>query len=390
MDNPRECEKEHKMKRFANLVIVTIFLTAIFALLFTSGCAKKSEPKEIKIGVIAPLTGDAAMYGNDLKRGLEVAKEEINKKGTGGRKVNLIFEDSQADVKFAISAFTKLVNLNHVDSVIGDMFSSTTLAIAPLAQSRKIVLLSPTASSVEVPKTGDYIFSIYPTDSYDGTFISNFVLNKMHDKKVSVVYAQATAMVAVKDAFIAKFTEGGGQITMEQGYQPKSSDYRSILTKVNATDPEIIFIAGYIEEIVQLIKQAKEVGIKSTFITISTAYDSQLFSLGGDSVEGLLLSAPFYDEDSTTPEVVYFQKNYKSKYGNLPNVWAAYGYDALKILSVAYDNFLTNRTSLKSELSKIKNYSGITGKTTFLGNRSLEKELRVLVVREKRFVEYQK
>jgi branched-chain amino acid transport system substrate-binding protein len=350
---------------------------------------KKEEAKEIKIGVIAPLTGDAAVYGSALKKGLDLAEDEINRKGSiKDKKVILIYEDSQADPKTAISAFNKLVNINKVKIIIGDMFSSTTLSIAPLAQKQKIVLLSPTASSEEVPKTGNFIFTIYPSDTHDGQFVGNFASSTLQKTTSAVIYVHADAMIAVKNSFIQSFSSLGGKVLLEEGYLPKTKDFRSILTKMKLAKPEIIFIPGYLEEIVKILNQAKEIGIKSQFLTISTAYDETLFSLAKNTSEGLILSAPFYDQASRQPEIVTFQESFKNKYNETPNVWAAYGYDALKIIKKSYDNSLSNNSPLTDELSKIKDFMGVTGKTTFLENRKVEKQLRMMIVNNNKFVEY--
>jgi ABC-type branched-subunit amino acid transport system substrate-binding protein len=121
-----------KNNRNCSLVFALISIIIAVLLVFSFGCAKKVD-KEINIGIIVPLTGDAAVYGNALKKGLDLAVDEINKTGgIKGKKVSLIYEDSQADPKTAISAFNKLVTVNKVSLIIGDMFSSTTLSIAPL------------------------------------------------------------------------------------------------------------------------------------------------------------------------------------------------------------------------------------------------------------------
>lgn len=378
------------MKNMKKLGIIISVITVLVVVAALAGCLQtQKKQEEIKIGVIAPLTGDAAIYGNALQKGLDLAKDEINTKGgIQGKNISLIYEDSQADPKTAISAFNKLVSVDKVSLIIGDMFSSTTLSVAPLAQKNKIVLFSPTASSEEVPKTGDYVFTIYPSDSYDGKFIADFTLNMIHNKTAAIIYVQADAMIGVKDAFKKSFNDGGGKILTEESYAPKTDDFRSILAKIKPLKPEVIFIPGYLEEIVKLLTQAKEIGIESQFITISTAYDEKLFSLANNSAEGLMLSAPFYDPTSKQPEIFAFQESFKKKYGDTPNVWAAYGYDALNIISYAYNNSMANSMPLNIEISKIRNYPGVTGKTTFLENRTVEKQLRIMIVRNKNFTEY--
>lgn len=365
-----------------------VFMSVVLLVIFLGGCVKKDE-KEIRIGVIAPLTGDAAIYGTALKKGLDLAKDKINSEGgLQGKSVSLRYEDSQADSKTAVSAFNKLVNIDKVSLIIGDMFSTTTLSIAPLAQKNKILLLSPTASSEEVPKTGDFVFSIYPYDSYEGKFIANSIFHNIHKKTAAIICVQATAMIAAKNAFIKTFKELGGEVLIEDNYPPKTNDFRSILAKVKDVNPEVIYIPGYLEEIAKILIQAKEMDVKSQFITISTAYDENLFSLAGNTAEGLILSAPFFDRTSNNPQVIKFKESYKRKYNESPNVWAAYGYDALNIISKAYSNSLTNNTPLNHELSKIRNYSGVTGKTSFLRNRMVKKQLRIVIIHNNNFIGY--
>lgn len=356
---------------------------------FIVGCVKKEKATEIKIGVIAPLTGDAAVYGSALKKGLDLAEEEINRTGgIKGKKIFLIYEDSQADPKSAISAFNKLTSLNNVSAIVGDMFSSTTLSIAPLAQKNKIVLLSPTASSEKVPKTGDFVFSIYPSDSYDGKFVGNFTSSSLQKKTAVVMFVQADAMVSVKNAFMETFRELGGKVLLDEGYAPKTDDFRSILTKIKSVKPEVIFIPGYLEETAKIVTQAKEIGIESQFITISTAYDEKLFSLATNASEGLILSAPFYEQTSKQPEIVAFQEAFKKKYGEMPNVWAAYGYDSLNIIISAINNSISSNIPLNVALGKLKNFSGVTGDTTLSNERMVEKQLRIMIVKDNTFKDY--
>jgi len=378
------------MKYFEKLIVnhlLSLAFLVVGILALTTGCAKK-ETGVIKIGAIAPLTGNAAVYGTALKKGMDLAIGTINRGGgVGGKKLIVIYEDSQADAKLAVSGYNKLVNVDKVSMILGDMFSSTTLAIAPIAQKEKIVLLSPTASAEAVPNTGDYIFSIYPSDSYDGKFIANFTYGDLGYRSAAVIYVQADAMLMVNDAFTRTLRDLGGKVVSEEGYAPKTDDFRSILGKINFTEVDVIFIPGYLEEIVKLLRQAKELGITKQFITISTAFDSKLFELSGDAAEGLLMSAPFFESASKEPKVDSFLKSFSTNFGEAPDVWAAYGYDVVNIAAMAYTKSLANKTKLKDELLRISDYPGVTGMTSFLENGGVDKLLRIMQVRGGRFVE---
>lgn len=372
------------MKRKIWIGIGIVVLVALAIVLIVTNT--KKEPEEIKIGAIAPLTGDAAIYGLDLKKGMDLALEEINSRGgIKDKNIKIIYEDSQANPKVAVSAINKLINIDKVLMIIGDMFSSTTLAIAPIAQKSKIVLLSPTASAEAVPNTGDYIFSIYPSDAYDGKFLAEFSSKKLKKKNVAIIYVQADAMIVCKEAYKTTLANLGGKVIAEEDYAPKTDDFRSILSKIKPLNPDLIFLSGYLNELTKILRQAREIGITSQFITISTAYDVKLFELAGDSAEGIIISAPFYEPELKLSEVVRFREKFNKKYNEIPNVWAAYGYDVIKICCLAIENSRQKGTEIKTELLNIKQYSGITGETSFLKNGSVEKTLRIIVVRNKEF-----
>jgi branched-chain amino acid transport system substrate-binding protein len=142
------------MKKFW---IVIGVVAAILAILFIATQTKK-ELMEIKIGAIFALTGDAAPYGERAKRGVELALEEINKGGIKGRKIKITYEDSQGNPQKAVSAFLKLINLDKVKFILGPLSTTEVLAIAPMAEKEKILILTPTASAPQITKAGDYIF----------------------------------------------------------------------------------------------------------------------------------------------------------------------------------------------------------------------------------------
>src|SRR5262245_46156569 len=148
----------NRTKVLLGTIVAALLVVGAVFLLKSNGT--RSAPTELKIGALLPLTGEAASYGVDCRQGVEVAVDEARKKSIP---VTMIYEDTKADPKEAVAAFNKLANVNKVSAILGDMFSSTTLAIAPLAQQAGITLLTPTAADEKIPATGDLIFSIYPS-----------------------------------------------------------------------------------------------------------------------------------------------------------------------------------------------------------------------------------
>ncbi len=165
--------------------IVVVLISVLAVLVVTR---RESSAESVRIGAILPLTGDAGSYGVGLERGMELALENVNEHGgINGRTLGVVVEDSQADPAKAVSAFNKLRTVDGVPMVIGDMFSAGTLAIAPIAERNKVVLLSPSASAVELTEAGDYIFRIYPSDTYDGMYLATYARKEMHAARVAVI-----------------------------------------------------------------------------------------------------------------------------------------------------------------------------------------------------------
>ena len=139
------------MKRIFSLVVI---LLIICGLIWVS-CQKKVEEKVVKIGAILPLTGDGAKYGKSAKNGIDLAIEDINKKGgILGRQVKVIYEDSQADASKAVSAFRKIVNVEHIKFILGPLSSTEVLAVAPIANKEKVIILAPAASAPQITYAG--------------------------------------------------------------------------------------------------------------------------------------------------------------------------------------------------------------------------------------------
>jgi branched-chain amino acid transport system substrate-binding protein len=273
--------------------------------------------------------------------------------------------------------------------VIGDMFSAGTLAIAPIAEKQRIVLLSPTASALELTNAGDYIFRIYPSDSYDGMYLANFSWNKLTVKTASIIYLQVASISAVSQVFKERFEALGGKILNMDSYKEGDTDFRSQLIKARKANADIIFIPGYLREMATLLRQAKELGIKKQFLSISTFFDPKIIELAGGAAEGVLFSAPVFDPDSTFPKVKHFVNLFESKHKKKPDILAGYGYDVVNIATEALKRSSTmTPDNIKSALYSIKDFPGVTGKTSFDSNGDVVKDLRMMQVKNNKFTEF--
>jgi branched-chain amino acid transport system substrate-binding protein len=275
--------------------------------------------------------------------------------------------------------------------VIGAMFSSVTLAIAPIAERNKIVLLSPTSSDVSLTNAGDYIFRIYPSDSYDGEFLANVAYEKLGAHKAAIVSMQASSTSAISQLFKKVFEGKGGTIVSDDIFNEGATDYRAILTKLKQQQQDIVFLPAALKESALFLRQAKELSMTPKILGISTLYDPKLIELAGDAAEGVLFSSPIFEPSSQSPEIVTFVEAYKSKHKAAPDILGAYGYDAVNVavesLKFASSGQITSQ-SIKSGLYEIKGYKGVTGEMSFDSNGDVTKELKIMTVKGAKFTPF--
>lgn len=348
--------------------------------------AVEQQPAEnaaIKLGAILPLTGEAASYGEDCRRGVEMAVSDA--KSNYKRSIDVIFEDSKADPKTAISAFNKLVKLDRVKGIVGDMFSSTTLAIAPLAQKEDVILLSPTAADEKIPATGDHVFSIYPPASLEGRFMGE-MLKQKDISRVVVLYQNQTATKAIADSFSDTIEVRGGTVVLKESIPENKINYRTILEKVSAVRPTTIYISAYRDPVAMLIIAGKEMGVDVVYATQSTLYDEKALVDYANKLDGVLISGPYYGGEGSRKESKEFTGKYIERFSRPPSVWSAYGYDAASILIAAFISSEKNNSKPQNYLSG-RVFNGLTGRTEIKKDRSVVKEMVLYKIKNNKFTQ---
>ena len=377
-------------KKYVTLkgLFIGIIVIGFLGLLFTN-CAKK--PAEFAIGAICPLTGDAAVYGAWFKKGLDLAVEEINAAGgINGIKVKIIYEDSRALPEDGVSAMSKLVNIQKVPVVIGAMASSVTLAVAPIAERTKTVLISPASSSPKITQAGDYIFRNWPSDLFEGREMADFAYSELGIKKIAILYINNDYGLGIKEVFEKHFERLGGEIIITERYEQGGTDFRTQLTKIKDRQPEAIYLPTMAKEAGLILKQAKEIGVKSRFLSIMGIEAPTMLEIAGDAAEGVIYSYPGFDPDSPYDIVQEFQEKYKVKYGEKAEAFAAHAYDAMKIVALAIERGGYTPEGIKDALYKIKDFPGVAGLTTFDENGDVIKQVMIKIIKEGKFHIYSK
>lgn len=366
-------------------------LMALLALMvvLNLGCAKE-EGEEIKIGALLPLSGDGAKYGEEARNGIELAIQDVNSSGgVNGARIRIIYEDDEGTQKGAISGFNKLVTAQKVAVVIGPMYSSTTLAVAPIAERNRIILLSPSASSPDVTEAGDFVFRNWPSDVFEGGKMARFAYTELGVRRVALLAVNVDYGVGLAEVFKGEFTRLGAEIVAEEKYDQGASDFRTQLAKIKAVAPEAIYLPGYYTEIALILKQARELGFKLRILSCVGFDNPKGLELAGDAAEGVIFARPAYDPASVEEPVASFVSSFRNKYGIEPGTYAAHAYDALKIVAKAIAEGGSTSHGIKKALYRIKDFPGVTGSTSIDGNGDVVKPIQIMVVKGGVFAPYQ-
>src|SRR3989344_4743654 len=175
----------------AILWLVIILLIGWGIVAYSKNTKQESATGPIKIGVVLPLTGDAAVYGEPARNVYQMAVDEINKAGgVNGRELSLVVEDGKCNGKDAASAAQKLVNVDNVKVIIGGICSSESLAITPIAAEKKVAVFSPGSSSPALTNYSPYFFRNYPSDASQGKVLAEIAYNDKNWRKVAFLQEQ--------------------------------------------------------------------------------------------------------------------------------------------------------------------------------------------------------
>jgi branched-chain amino acid transport system substrate-binding protein len=341
----------------------------------------------IKIGEVDPLTGGVSQFGIGCHQGFTLAFEQINDEGgILGAKLELITEDTQSKPGQSATAVRKLITQDRVVAILGDATSSATLEAAPIAQSDKIPMITPTATNPRITEVGDFIFRVCFLDEFQGRVLARFAREKLKAQKVfTLTDVKQDYSVDLLKFFKDEFTKLGGTISGEQSYSTGDTDFRAQLTPIRAAKPDAFYVPGYYQEVALIVKQGRQIGLTMPFIGCDGWANQALVAIGGKAVDGCYFTNHFSPDDQT-PIVKSFVAVYQTKYGTLPDTFAALGYDAARLLADAIKRAgSTDHQALRDALAKTTGFDGVTGLISFDANRNASKPGLIVTVKGGKF-----
>ncbi|HWR39111.1 MAG TPA: ABC transporter substrate-binding protein [Patescibacteria group bacterium] len=349
------------------------------------GSANNSQ--NIKIGVVYELTGNTASYGKTSMNGAQLAFKEINAKGgVLGKQIELVIADNKGEPSEAANAMTKLITQDKVVAVTGFSVSSCGIAGGAVAEANKKPLVAASTTNPRVTlnestgKAKDWVFRACFIDPLQGKVAANFALNTLKAKNVAIMTdSSADYSKGLTQVFKESFTKGGGAIIAEEAFLQKDLDFKSILTKIKAANPDMIYIPAYYEEVGKLIKQARELGITVPFLG-GDGWDSpKLIELAGPDALNHTYITNSFTVDDTSPKCKSFVEEYQKAYGLLPDSTAILAYDAAYILVDAIQRAnSTEPEKIRQALAATKDIELASGKLSIDENHNAIKSVVII------------
>lgn len=351
-----------KMKKFVALTAAASLAVAAFA-----GCAKsdssKTETKENatnagnegststsetwKIGGIGPTTGGAAIYGNAVKNGAQIAVDEINAAGgINGSKIELFFEDDQADPELSVNAYNALKDKG-IDVLLGTVTSGACEAVVGLTADDKMFQLTPSASAQSVIE-GDNVFQVCFTDPNQGSASAQYIGENKLATKVGIIYDSSDVYsTGIFEKFVEAAASQDFEVVSTQSFtKDTKTDFSVQVQACKDAEADLVFLPIYYTEASLILTEADKIGFKTTFFGCD-GLDGVLGVENFDTAlaEGVMLLTPF-SADSEDAKTSAFVKSYKEKYNDVPNQFAADAYDGVYIIKAAIE-----KSGVKSDAS---------------------------------------
>ncbi len=340
-------------KYLISLTVIVIILVGAYYLLFTNPEVLKvsqtptSTTQTIRIGAFVPLSGDYAIMGESALAGAQLAVKEINDAGgVNGNPIEIVFEDDQCTKDGGVAAATKLIVINEATAVLGSICSPSSEAAATVSQVAGVPMLIVGANSLNLTKTGEYIFRVSPTALAQGKFVAEHIYKTLNKTKVSVVFGKDDWNQTLDESFIASFKELGGRVVSETGLpvNASSKEVKDAVVKINYAKPDYIYLLTSPSIHALLVKELNEAKIKTPVLTVAPKFNN----------------------------LEEFNNRVKDLTGKDANLFTPVFYDAVKMLASIISQTGIDKKSIRSTLVTALYEGGVSSVIEFDDSRELK------------------
>lgn len=347
-----------------------------------------SKPKEVVFGMMAAESGPSAStdFGAAEELAAKMAVDEINKAGgIEGAKVRGVYTDHAGDAATGAKAMNQLLNVNAVQ-VVFSSFTAVTTAIAPTANSGKVLVLDPSSRSSALLKLGDYVYVARSVDSDEDRMMATYLVKTAGYKRVGMLYADIAALQNSRQIIEQTVKSLGGQFVAGVSVPTTTTDYSSAIALLKGATPDVIYVShtgG--KDLANMARQIRSQGLTTPLASYSSAIDPSLVAVAGPGVlDGMLASSQVYYEPGQVKAQADFNQKFQQLYGRAGSTFSASVYDAVKGIYVTAVKYLFDHNlsytgaNLKKAIDAIKVFPGpVTGTCRFASDHHCLKDMGV-------------
>jgi branched-chain amino acid transport system substrate-binding protein len=323
----------------------------------------------IEIAVIVARSGKAEAYGRSAVQGAQVAADEINQAGGAlNHRIELVVLDNQSSPLHARKAALNAVS-RKVIGVVGAVWSTHSLAAAPVLQKNQIPMISPGSTAPEVTQIGNYIFRTCYTDDFQGELLADFAYEAIENRRAAVLtnISETYSRILAKH-FTAHFTHNGGEVIYEGGYMGSAIDFYTILDPLRKLEPDVVFIPGYTRDSGLIIKQARSMSIDAVFLG-GDAWETSVTDVAYGALQGSFFSTHWHPRVPYRQSTIFISR-FKTAFGDAPvSAYAPLAYDALWLFADAITRAKSlDKSKIRNALASTKQFRGASGSISFNAN----------------------
>ena len=356
------------MKIFSKLSLAALIATGAIA-------------AEIKIGVIMPITGAVAAYGQTAWAGIEVANKIVPTLKNGDS-VKLVLIDNKGDKVETANAATRLITEDKVSALIGAMVTGNTQQVLQIAEEKKVPVVAPAATADKLLDRVKFGARVTFMDSFQGTTFAKFAINSGLKTSVIVADQSTSYSLGLARAFKKEFEKLGGKVLSELKISSGDKDFKAIASQIASLNPDIVYVPAYHPEASLLVRQARQIGVKSAFGSGDGVSNDAFLELAGNASEGYLYTDVFDSQNPNTEVSKNFIAQYSKSKGdtNIPG-FTALGADAYLLLVDAM-NRCDNPSDPICINQKIKNTQKFEGVSGYINIDGKGNAVRSVVIKE--------
>ncbi len=342
-------------KRAALTIVVALIIVAAAGVTFVLLRGKEKSSKPVRIGLIAPLTGDAELLGDSIKKGVEMSLNE-----SGLSNVELIIEDTSCLPENVTPAVNRLIESHGVIAIVGEACSGATLAAAPIAEHNEVVLISPASTNPDISRAGQYVFRTVPSDTFQ-SFCAAKDLKARGFSKVAVLFGNEPYGIGYAGPLIQALntSEYGAAIeAVGLPFDRGTTDFSKYLDEIERFEADAVFIISNSESsladaVIQIKSRLPEISVSSAELLSEQDLIDQI-GAPADGARSITFSGGTDD----------FVRRYRAMYGEDPSVFAAQAYDAFDVLAIAIARGADSGELVRHELLNL-DFDGASGHIRF-------------------------